>query len=248
MQNSFLNSYSRDHFEIQCTLSFKKHHLAQWWCSVLDVEHTWSVHGNGMVMYIAQQIDSELYQCGQLNPKPDIWARKNCREAKYPSSVGKLPFAVIGTWPWNRAWCLEENNSVFTNVFMMTIICQRHSSQWIGISLWYSHEIGILHFLWIQSFNSSSSLSELNNCIDSDGLDVYSIDVGLNSLCSHTEAAFTVILWIFTTCGTLYVLAIPQTFADARWLNPSSNLHEAAVIAMVPWHSTHDNLVVCSTV
>lgn len=116
MQNSFLNSYSHDHFEIQCTLSFKKHHLAQWWCSVLDVEHTWSVHGNGMVMYIAQQIDSELYQCGQLNPKPDIWARKNCREAKYPSSVGKLPFAVIGTWPWNRAWCLEENNSVFTNV------------------------------------------------------------------------------------------------------------------------------------
>lgn len=62
------------------------------------------------------------------------------------------------------------------------------------ISLWYPHEIGILHFLWIQSLNSSSSSSELNNCIDSDGLDVYSIDVGLNSLCSHTEAACTVIL------------------------------------------------------
>jgi hypothetical protein len=131
---------------------------------------------------------------------------------------------------------------------MMTIIFQWYSSQWICISLWYSHEIGILHFLWIQSLNSSSCLSELNNCIDSDGLDVYSIDVWLNSLCSHTEAVFTVILWIFTTCGTLYVLAIPQTFADARWLNLSSNLHKAAATAMVPWHSTQDNLVVCNTV
>jgi hypothetical protein len=56
------------------------------------------------------------------------------------------------------------------------------------------------------------------------------------------------ILWIITTCGTLYVLAIPQTFADARWLNLSSNLHETAVTVMVPWHSTHDNLVVCNTV
>jgi hypothetical protein len=45
----------------------------------------------------------------------------------------------------------------------------------------------------------------------------------------------------------LYVLAIPQTFADARWLNLSSNLHEAAATAMVPWHSTHDNLV-CNTI
>jgi hypothetical protein len=131
---------------------------------------------------------------------------------------------------------------------MMTIICQWYSSQWMCISLWYPHEIGILHFLWIQSLNSSSSSSELNNCIDSDGLDVYSIDVGLNSLCSHTEAACTVILWVFTTCGTLYVLAIPQTFAYERWLNLSSNLHEAAATAMVPWHSTHDNLVVCNIV
>jgi hypothetical protein len=129
----------------------------------------------------------------------------------------------------------------------MTIICQWYSSQWICSSLWYSHEIGILD-LWIQSLNSSTSLSELNNYIDNDWLDVYSIDVGLKGLCSHTEAAFTVILWIFATCGTLYVLAIPQTFADARWLNLSSNLHKAAVTAMVPWHSTHDNLVVCNTV
>jgi hypothetical protein len=63
---------------------------------VLDVEHTWSVHGNGMVMYIAQQIDSELYQCGQLNPKPDTEQEKTVEKQNIQALLAN------GHSQWNR--------------------------------------------------------------------------------------------------------------------------------------------------